>query len=91
MRIQNIANKVKELGGTCVIDANRRSDDSRYIVGLTGTLGVHQLEAIDYASPSGLATDADVSAISVKREGDTSYVVLRTINTLDQLAPKGVM
>ncbi|WP_405970890.1 hypothetical protein OG496_12360 [Streptomyces sp. NBC_00988] len=90
MRIQNIADKINGLGGTCGISSRSR-EDNRYVVAVTGKLGVYQLEAIDYVSPSPLSTDADTSSISVRRDGDASWVVHRTINALDQLAPKGVM
>ncbi|WP_307132800.1 hypothetical protein [Streptomyces aurantiacus] len=69
---------------------------------LTGKLGRFDIEAVDYGSPSALSTDADVSVIAFKREGDESdpmadysaWMFLRTIGSLEQLAPKygkGVM
>ena len=90
MRIQNIANKIKELGGTYDTATYLRKDN-RHIVELTGKLGVYEIEAIDFVAVSALFTDADTSSISVRREGDTSWVVHRTINALDQLAPRGAV
>ncbi|MFC8080352.1 hypothetical protein ACFUN8_33030 [Streptomyces sp. NPDC057307] len=95
MRIQNIANKIEALGGTCQIDAHPR-EDSRHIVRLIGKLGRYDIEAIDYGAPSPLATDADVSAIAFKQEHDESdpmtdyfaWMFLRTIGSLEMLAPK---
>lgn len=89
MRIQNIANKIKALGGTYDTVTHLRKDN-RYVLELRGKLGVYEVEAIDFVSPSALFTDADTSSISVRRDGDVSWVVHRTINALDQLAPKGV-
>lgn len=93
MRIQNIANKIESLGGTCNIDTRPR-EDNRHIVRLIGKLGRYDIEAIDYGSPSSVSTDADVSAIAFKREGDESdpmadysaWMFLRTIGSLEQLA-----
>ncbi|KUO18407.1 hypothetical protein [Streptomyces dysideae] len=95
MRIQNIANKIEALGGTCQIDAHPR-DDNRHIVRLTGKLGRYDIEAIDYGAPSPLSTDADVSAIAFKHQHDESdpmtdysaWMFLRTIGSLGMLAPK---
>lgn len=96
MRIQKIANKIEELGGTRRIEATHRADDSRYIVKLTGKLGRYEIEAVDYGSRSPLSTDADVSVVAYKREDDapdsetglTAWLFVRTIRELDQLAPK---
>lgn len=90
MRIQNIADKINGLGGQCGINSHPR-EDNRHVVAVRGRLGVYEVEAVDYVSPSALSTDADTSSISVRRDGDSSWVVYRTINALDQLAPKGVM
>ncbi|WP_435212624.1 hypothetical protein [Streptomyces sp. bgisy034] len=88
MRIQNIANKIESLGGTCRLSAHLRKDN-RHIVRLTGELGRYNVEAVDYNSPSSLATDADVSVVLYKREDDKDeWLFLRTIGSLEQLAPK---
>ncbi len=97
MRIQNIANKIEALGGTCQIDAHPR-EDSRHIVRLIGKLGRYDIEAIDYGAPSPLSIDADVSAIAFKRQneevdpltGNGAWMFVRTIGSLEMLAPKHV-
>jgi hypothetical protein len=92
MRIQNIANKVEGLGGKCQIGTSPRKDN-RHVVQLVGKLGRYDIEAVDYNSPSSMATDADVSVILYRRDDekpDDPWQFHRTIGSLEELVPKRV-
>ncbi|MFC8829021.1 hypothetical protein ACFT9I_27150 [Streptomyces sp. NPDC057137] len=95
MRIQNIANKIESVGGACQVDTRPR-EDNRHVVRLVGKIGQYDIEAVDYGSPSPLASDADVSVIAFKPENDESdpmtdynaWMFIRTIGSLEQLLPR---